>query len=112
MNKAKQALAITTTALTLTFTANAALADYPQRPINVIVPWSAGGDSDLTTRIWADAVEEELGVPVVVINKTGGGGCGRHPVRGARQKRWLHPDQCGAEQHVRHPELQRTPLRL
>lgn len=74
MNKAKQALAITTMALTLTFTANAALADYPQRPINVIVPWSAGGDSDLTTRIWADAVEEELGVPVVVINKTGGGG--------------------------------------
>ena len=38
------------------------------------MPWGAGGDSDLTTRIWADAVEKELGVPVVVINKTGGGG--------------------------------------
>ena len=49
-------------------------AAYPEKPINVIVPWSAGGDSDLTTRIWADAIEKELGVPVVVINKTGGGG--------------------------------------
>lgn len=51
-----------------------ALAEYPVKPIKVIVPWSAGGDSDLTTRIWADAVEKELGKPVVVINKPGGGG--------------------------------------
>lgn len=48
--------------------------DYPSKPINVIVPWGAGGDSDLTTRVWADAMEKELGVPVVVINKAGGGG--------------------------------------
>lgn len=53
---------------------SAALAEYPTKPIKVIVPWSAGGDSDLTTRIWADAVEKELGKPVVVINKPGGGG--------------------------------------
>ncbi|GGK71560.1 Bug family tripartite tricarboxylate transporter substrate binding protein [Amphritea balenae] len=61
-------------ALTASLVSGAALADYPERPINVIVPWGAGGDSDLTTRIWADAVEKELGVPVVVINKPGGGG--------------------------------------
>ncbi len=52
----------------------AALAEYPDKPIQVIVPYSAGGDSDLTTRVWADAMEKQLGVPVVVINKTGGGG--------------------------------------
>ncbi len=51
-----------------------AQAEYPQKPINVIVPWGAGGDSDLTTRVWADAMEKELGNPVVVINKAGGGG--------------------------------------
>lgn len=51
-----------------------AQADYPSKPITVIVPWSAGGDSDLTTRIWADAVEKELNVPIVVVNKPGGGG--------------------------------------
>ncbi len=62
-------------ALILSFaTYPADAAGYPKKPINVIVPWGAGGDSDLTTRIWADAVEKELGIPVVVINKTGGGG--------------------------------------
>ncbi|MBN3562289.1 Bug family tripartite tricarboxylate transporter substrate binding protein [Aliamphritea spongicola] len=60
-------------ALAVSFSAGA-MAEYPEKPINVIVPYGAGGDSDLTTRIWADAVEKELGVPVVVINKAGGGG--------------------------------------
>lgn len=61
-------------ALALCFSAGSALAAFPVKPINVIVPYNAGGDSDLTTRIWADAVEKELGIPVVVINKAGGGG--------------------------------------
>jgi tripartite-type tricarboxylate transporter receptor subunit TctC len=74
MNKFKKTLTTLSAALTLTCVSGVALADYPEKPINVIVPWGAGGDSDLTTRIWADAVEKELGVPVVVINKAGGGG--------------------------------------
>lgn len=60
------------TILFIAVSANAG--SYPSKPINVIVPWGAGGDSDLTTRVWADAMEKELGVPVVVINKAGGGG--------------------------------------
>lgn len=60
--------------LAVTVFAGPALAEYPEKPIKVIVPFGAGGDSDLTTRIWAGAVEKVLGVPVVVINKTGGGG--------------------------------------
>ena len=51
-----------------------AAAEYPDKPIRVIVPFGAGGDSDLTTRVWADAVEKVLGVPVAVVNKAGGGG--------------------------------------
>ncbi|WP_432474617.1 Bug family tripartite tricarboxylate transporter substrate binding protein [Amphritea sp. HPY] len=74
MKSPKKTLLSIATAVTMTFAAGAALAEYPEKPIQVIVPWGAGGDSDLTTRIWADAVEKELGVPVVVINKTGGGG--------------------------------------
>ncbi|BBB28328.1 Bug family tripartite tricarboxylate transporter substrate binding protein [Neptunomonas japonica] len=74
MKSSKKILATLTAALAVTLASGAALAEYPEKPINVIVPWGAGGDSDLTTRIWADAVEKELGVPVVVINKTGGGG--------------------------------------
>ena len=61
-------------AATMLFAVSDGAADYPNKPINVIVPWGAGGDSDLTTRVWADAMEKELGVPVVVINKAGGGG--------------------------------------
>lgn len=73
MTHPKKSLLALAGALTVTFSASV-LAEYPEKPIQVIVPWGAGGDSDLTTRIWADAVEKELGVPVVVINKTGGGG--------------------------------------
>lgn len=69
----KTLLTIATAAATI-LSAAPALADYPNKPINVIVPWGAGGDSDLTTRLWADAMEHAVGQPVVVINKAGGGG--------------------------------------
>ena len=69
-----KSLVAITAAMAMSLTAGSALAEYPEKPINVIVPYGAGGDSDLTTRVWADAMEKELGVPVVVINKAGGGG--------------------------------------
>jgi tripartite-type tricarboxylate transporter receptor subunit TctC len=47
---------------------------YPRKPIKLIVCYSPGGDADLTARVWADFAEKELGQPVVVVNKTGGGG--------------------------------------
>jgi len=71
LSKSLLAIAI---AATTALSAAPALAEYPTKPIDVIVPWGAGGDSDLTTRLWADAVEDILGKPVVVINKAGGGG--------------------------------------
>lgn len=49
-------------------------ADYPTKPIQLISPYGAGGDSDLTARIWAEFAKKKLGQPVVVVNKTGGGG--------------------------------------
>lgn len=42
---------------------------YPVRPIKMIVPFSAGGDTDLGIRVWADFAKKALGQPVVVINK-------------------------------------------
>lgn len=53
---------------------NAVAKEYPKKPIKVIVPYSPGGDCDLTSRVWADFAKKELGVPVVVVNKTGGSG--------------------------------------
>ena len=49
-------------------------ADYPTKPIQLVSPFGAGGDSDLTARVWADAAKKRLGQPIVVVNKTGGGG--------------------------------------
>lgn len=57
-------------------------ADYPNRPITLICPWSPGGGTDLTSREVAALLERELGVPVNVINATGGGGVTGH-TRGA-----------------------------
>jgi len=50
----------------------AALAEsYPDRPIKWIVPWPAGGTTDVIARNVAQAVSEQLGVPIVVENKAG-----------------------------------------
>lgn len=48
--------------------------DFPTKPITLIVPWNAGGSTDLYFRAMADAASRELGQPVVVDNKTGGTG--------------------------------------
>ena len=55
--------------------AGAALAqDFPNRPITFIVPWAAGGATDITIRAFADAASKHLGQPVIIDNKAGGGG--------------------------------------
>jgi tripartite-type tricarboxylate transporter receptor subunit TctC len=54
------------------------LAEYPERPITLIVPWGAGGGTDATGRILASMMEERLGVPVSVVNRTGGSGVVGH----------------------------------
>jgi tripartite-type tricarboxylate transporter receptor subunit TctC len=53
-------------------------AEYPDRPITIIVPWGAGGGTDATGRILASLLEQELGVPVSVVNRTGGSGVVGH----------------------------------
>ncbi|PWR04242.1 tripartite tricarboxylate transporter substrate binding protein [Meridianimarinicoccus roseus] len=46
----------------------------PDRPINIIVPWSAGGSTDQVTRVVAPILEEALGVEIVVVNQPGASG--------------------------------------
>ncbi|WP_447957117.1 tripartite tricarboxylate transporter substrate binding protein [Vreelandella sp. EE7] len=58
--------------------AGAAYADYPERPLTLIVPWAAGGGTDATARTIARALEEELGQNVNVVNRTGGSGVVGH----------------------------------
>jgi tripartite-type tricarboxylate transporter receptor subunit TctC len=65
-------------ALGVLSSASTALAEYPERPIALIVPWGAGGGTDATGRIIASLLQEELGQPVNVINRTGGSGVVGH----------------------------------
>jgi tripartite-type tricarboxylate transporter receptor subunit TctC len=58
--------------------ATLALAAYPERPIQLIVPWAAGGGTDATARIIGTLLEKELGQPVNVVNRTGGSGVVGH----------------------------------
>ncbi len=61
-------------ALAATFAAGAAQAAYPERPIQLIVPWAAGGGTDSVARFLATGLEQELGKPVNVVNRPGAGG--------------------------------------
>ncbi|GHB29972.1 tripartite tricarboxylate transporter substrate binding protein [Salinicola rhizosphaerae] len=56
----------------------AVLADYPEKPITLIVPWAAGGGTDATARIIASSLEQQLGQTINVVNRTGGSGVVGH----------------------------------
>ena len=47
---------------------------YPNRPIRIIVPFSAGGLNDNVARIIQPSLQEELGQPVIIENRTGASG--------------------------------------
>ena len=60
-------------ALAATGTAHAQGA-YPNKPVRMIVPFPPGGTTDVVARIFDDAFSKELGQPVLVDNRGGGGG--------------------------------------
>lgn len=52
----------------------ASAADYPTKPITILCAFSAGGGTDIMSRLLAKHLQEEFGQPVLVVNKTGGFG--------------------------------------
>ena len=59
-------------------TGGALAQEYPERPIQMIVPWGAGGGTDAVGRLLGAEIQKALGVPVNVVNRTGGSGVVGH----------------------------------
>ncbi len=65
----------------------------PTRPINLIVPWAAGGSTDQVTRMAAAEIEKALGQKIVIVNQPGALGLDRHQERAGRAAGRLHLDR-------------------
>lgn len=65
---------VSTSLLAVLATAASAQDGYPNQPINIIVPYGAGGSGDTVARIVSDRLSDELGVTVNVVNRPGAGG--------------------------------------
>ncbi|MBI2016885.1 MAG: tripartite tricarboxylate transporter substrate binding protein [Candidatus Rokubacteria bacterium] len=62
-------------------------AAYPERPVKLIVPWAAGGDTDAIFRPFAPQFQKHLGATIVIANVTGASG-----TTGAREAKGSPPD--------------------
>jgi len=58
----------------MTAFASPAFAEYPEKPVEFVVPWPPGDLEDVLTRMIAEDFQEAYGVPAAVVNKPGGGG--------------------------------------
>ena len=98
-----------TGALAIAFAATASAQQFPTKPVTLIVPWAAGGTTDITMRALAEATAKRLGQPVIVENKPGAGG-----ILGAAAMVNARPDGYMVTQIpisvFRIPHVERTPF--
>lgn len=71
MRAAGLGLALSASAL---FASTAHAQAYPNRPVKIIVPFAAGGSADVVARIFGQSLSTQLGQPVIIDNRGGGGG--------------------------------------
>ena len=70
----RRALVAVTTLVVLAVALPAAAQQYPTRPIEFVIPFATGGPTDTAIRLVQPQLAANLGVPVVLVNKPGGGG--------------------------------------
>jgi tripartite-type tricarboxylate transporter receptor subunit TctC len=69
-----KSMAFALTAVSMAFTGISQAADYPTRAISLVVPFAAGGPTDVVARTLGAEMSKILGQPIVVENKLGAGG--------------------------------------
>jgi len=74
MRSIAQSVAASGAAVLLLAASQAVAQTYPSRPIRAIIPWPAGGITDVITRAVGQHISEVTGQPVVVDNRAGAGG--------------------------------------
>jgi tripartite-type tricarboxylate transporter receptor subunit TctC len=60
--------------LLVPFGFGALAADFPTKPVTFVIPYPAGGSTDVTGRVLVDAAKKHLSQPIICENKSGGGG--------------------------------------
>lgn len=83
----RRILAIALAAVLLGSLTSLGLAAYPERPVKMILPWAAGGDTDAIKRVWAEIAKKYFPQPIIIANITGASG-----TKGAREAKASPPD--------------------
>jgi tripartite-type tricarboxylate transporter receptor subunit TctC len=87
MTSGARVLAVLAAAIGFAVAASPVAAQYPERPIKMIVPWAAGGDTDNIFRPFAPLLQKHIGQTVVIANVGGASG-----TVGAREAKAAAPD--------------------
>lgn len=74
MMREKTISAVLTILVTLSLSISAIGADYPSKPVQMLIPFGAGGSADSMGRMIAKAAEKHLGQNIVAVNRPGAGG--------------------------------------
>ena len=93
-------LSIAAVATTLTSVVSAQAQNYPSRPITIVVPFAAGGPTDIIARVMGERMRASLGQTVIIENVTGAAGSiASRPGRAGRSG-WLHDHHRTLGHHV------------
>ena len=98
--------------LAASVTAWAQAENYPSRTITVVVPFPAGGLTDVPTRLAASLLQEKFGQPVVIENRTGGSGTigAAYVARATPDGYTLHANSLGDAQNIHYMPLPYHPV--
>jgi tripartite-type tricarboxylate transporter receptor subunit TctC len=96
----------------VTVTAWAQAENYPSRTITVVVPFPAGGLTDVPVRLAASLLQEKIGHPVVIENRTGASGTigAAYVARAVPDGYTLHANSIGDAQNIHYMRLSYHPV--